>query len=158
MKKAVLGSLVVLACLANSAKVGAEDAVLNNPSATVETVKRVVNILNPSYETLWLWSGGTFSQGVSASLWNIESKQIPIASLRLGFGTNDNLYTGLGLDLPGITKRFVPEIVKGVATTKPLDVLWAVAGKYARVTPIAGYSWGENKPIFGVAIGAALSF
>ena len=136
----------------------AEEAVLNNPPAAVSVVKTVINKLDPSYETLWTYSDGTFSQGVSASLYNFASNGIHVASARLGYGTGAKLYGGLALDLPGLAKRFVPASVKGIATIKPLDVLWSVAGKYARVTPISGYSWNENKPLFGVSIGAALKF
>lgn len=136
----------------------AEEGVLNSPSKSVELVKRVVETLDPSYETLWLFSDGRFSQGVSASLWTFTSERIPVASLRLGFGTNENFYAGVGLDAPGIVKRWLPAQVKGIATTQPLDVLWAVAGKYARIMPLGGYSWNEGKAIYGVAVGAALTF
>ena len=137
---------------------GAQEAVLNNPPATVGVVKAVVEKLDPSYETLWLVSDGGFSQGVSASLFNIDSNDIHVASVRAGFGTNETLYGGVGLDLPGLARRFVPAVLKGVATVKPLDLLWSVAGKYARVTPIGGYSWGDNKPVYGVSFGVAVTF
>lgn len=141
-----------------SVEVPAKEAVLNNPPKTVSLVKRVVETLDPSYETIWTISDGTFSQGISASLYAIQSNTIHLASVRLGYGTGEKLYAGVGLDLPGLTKRFVPETIKGFVTAKPLDLIWSVVGKYARVTPIAGYSWGENKPMYGMAIGAALSF
>lgn len=135
-----------------------EEAVLNSPSKMVEIVKTVVNKLNPSYETFWNVGAGEFQQGVSASLYTFTSSEIPLASLRLGFGTNETLYGGPALDLPGLTRRFVPEVIKGVATTQPLDVLWAVVGKYARVGVVGGYSFAENEPAYGLTVGAALSF
>ena len=149
---------VVLVFVAGMQAAFAEEAVLNNPPAAVGVVKAVIQKLDPSYETLWTYSDGTFSQGVSASLYNFASNEIHIASARLGYGTGEKLYGGLALDLPGLAKRFVPASVKGIATVKPLDIFWSVAGRYARITPISGYSWGENKPIYGVAIGAALTF
>lgn len=135
-----------------------EEAVLNNPPSAVSVLKEVVAKLDPNYETLWTYSDGTFSQGVSASLWNFTSNEIHVASIRLGYGTGERLYGGLGLDLPGLTKRFVPAQVKGVVTTAPFKTLWTLVGRFARVTPIAGYDWQENKAIYGVALGAALTW
>lgn len=138
--------------------VKAEEGILNNPPESVALAKTIIGKLDPSYETLWLVSDGTFSQGVSASLWNVASNEIHLASLRMGFGTNENLYGGIGVDVPGLCKRFIPQTIKGIATMKPLNILWSVAGKYARITPLGGYSWNEEKPIYGMAVGAALTF
>lgn len=151
--------LVGLLCwLGLAGTVGADEGVLNNPSGTVELVKKVVNQLSPSYETLWNLRDGTFSQGVSASLWTATSHEIPLASLRAGFGTNESLYGGVSLDLPGLAKRYIPETIKGLATAGPLDTLWSVAGKYARVGVIGGYSWGDDGAIYGLTVGAALTW
>ena len=146
-------------CLLLGGTVWAEEAaVLNAPSETAEKVKAVVNALNPSYETFWNWDSGEFSQGVSASLYTVKSAQIPVGSVRLGFGTNEILYGGAALDLPGICKRWLPANVKGIATTAPLDILWSVAGKYGRVALVGGYSFAEEEPAYGLTFGAALSF
>lgn len=136
----------------------AQDAVLNDSAKTVEMARTIIGKLDPSYETLWNFRDGTFSQGVSASIYGFASHDIPVASLRMGVGTNTALYGGVGLDVPGLAKRFIPPVVKGFATVRPLDILWAVAGKYARVTPVGGYSWGDDAPIYGVTVGAAFSF
>src|SRR3990167_3259921 len=130
-------------------------AVLNDPTEAVSVVKTVISKLSPSYETVWNFRDGTFSQGVSASLYGIGSNNVHLASVRLGFGTNENLYAGLGLDLPGLCRRFVPQTIKGFATVKPLDISWSVVGNYARVMPIGGYSWGDDAPVYGVSFGAA---
>ena len=110
-----------------------ESGVLPNTPLAFSTAKAVIEKLSPNYETVWDWQSGKWSQGVSASLVGFTSRQIPIASLRAGFGTNNLLYSGVSLDLPGIAKRFVPQTIKGIATAHPLDVLWAAVGKYARV-------------------------
>ena len=133
-------------------------AVLNDPPGSVSMAKDIINRLNPSYETVWSLADGTFSQGVSASLYNVTSRSIPIASVRAGFGTNEILYGGVSLDLPGLAKRYIPATIKGVATVAPLDTLWAFAGKYARVGVISGYSWGDDHPVYGFTLGAAFSF
>ena len=134
------------------------EAVLNDPPGFAVTAKDIINRLNPSYETLYNFRDGTFSQGVSASVWNVTSREIPIASVRAGFATDEALYGGVSLDLPGLAKRYIPASVKGIATVGPLDTLWAVAGKYARVGVIGGYSWGDEQAVVGMTFGAALSF
>ena len=133
-------------------------AVLNDPPATVGIVKSVISKLDPSYETVFNFRDGTFSQGVSASLYNVTSNEIHIASVRIGAGTNEALYGGLGLDLPGLTRRFVPATVRGYATARPLDLLWATVGKYGRVSVVGGYAWGDDAPVYGLTAGAAVSF
>jgi hypothetical protein len=78
--------------------------------------------------------------------------------VRLGYATGETLYAGVGLDLPGLAKRFVPETIKGYATVAPLDMIWSAIGKYARVMPIGGYNWNERKPQYGMTFGAAVTF
>jgi len=153
-------AIAVMLFVAGMQAVYGEDhaGVLNDPPATVNLVKEIVNKLNPSYETVWTISDGTFSQGVSASLYTFTDEEIPIASLRLGFATNEHLYGGASLDLPGITRRYLPATIKGMATVGPLDTLWSWVGKYARVGIIGGYAWATNKPTYGLTAGAALSF
>ena len=133
-------------------------AVLNDPTQSVSLAKDIINRLNPSYETVWDVYNGEFAQGVSAALYNFTSQEIPIASLRIGASTGMALYSGVSLDLPGIGKRFVPSAIAGPATTGPLDTVWSVIGKYARVGVVAGYSWDQQDPMLGVTVGAALQF
>ena len=135
-----------------------EEAVLNNPPAAVSLAKSVVQTLSPSYETVWAWNDGTWSQGVSASLYNITSNEIHLASLRVGYATGETVYGGVGLDLPGLSKRFIPASIKGVATVAPLDVVWSVVGKYARIGLVIGNDWNERKLMYGMTVGAAVNF
>lgn len=130
-------------------------AALNDPCGTVQIVKAAILRLDPSYETVWNLGAGEFQQGVSASLYNVRSRDIPVAGLRVGVATNETLYVGIGLDVPGITARLVPQTLKEASSPQPLDVLWAFAGRHARVTPLGGYSFAENEPAYGVALGAA---
>ena len=135
----------------------AEEGVLNNPPAAISSVKAVINKLNPSYETVWDVYNGGFSQGVSASLYSFTSHQIPIASLRAGFGTGERLYGGVSLDLPGLAK-LLPSSIRGPADVSPLDTVWSFVGKYGRVGVVGGYSWDEQDPVIGLTVGAALTF
>ena len=136
----------------------AEEAVLNNPPKFVQVTKEVINRLDPSYETFWNWREGNFSQGISISLYNVKSNDIPLGSIRLGTGTGMVIYGGTGVDLPGISRRFIPASVKGIATTQPLDTLWSLVGKYGRVSLVGGYSWDDHTPAYGMTFGAAVSF
>ena len=137
---------------------GDEVAILNDPPAAVSVARTVIEKLDPSYETFWNLGAGELQQGISASLYGFTSNEIHIASARLGYATNETLYGGVSLDLPGLSQRFVPASVKGIATITPLNTLWAVVGKYARVGIVGGYSWAENEPAYGLTAGAALSF
>lgn len=137
----------------------AEEAVLNDPPSAMLVAKTVINKLDPSYETVWNWAGGTFSQGVSASLWNVKSSGIPVGNLRIGYATGETLYGSVGLDLPGLTKRFVPAQIKGIATVQPLDTLWMIAGTYARVSGFVGHTWNSHdRMAYGMTFGAAVNF
>ena len=149
-------AMLVLGVLAMAAPVfAAEEAVLNNPPAFVEKAKLVINKIDPSYETIWNWGAGEFQQGISGSLYNFKSNDIHILSARVGAGTNSSLYGGLGFDIPGLCKRFIPQQAKDAANTGPLDTMWTVAGKYARVSAVGGYEWNSNEPIYGMSFGAA---
>ena len=128
----------------------------NAPSAAYSTFKRVVNTLNPQYETFFNMADGTWSQSVSASLYNFHSHDIPLGSVRAGWSTGEIGYAGVSLDLPGLTKRYVPETVQGIATTGYLKTLWALAGRYARAGVVGGYSWSDEKAVYGLTAGAAL--
>ena len=157
MRKLVLLSLL---CLGLSPVVHAEDApaVLNEPSEAVTLTKAVINKLQPSYETVIDVLNGDVYQGISGALYTFESREIPIASVRLGASTGMAMYSGVSLDLPGITQRFLPQPVKDPVTVTPLDSVWSVVGKYARVGVVGGYSWDHHDPIFGMTAGASLTF
>ena len=154
------GLLAGLLCVGLMSSVAAEDApaVLNEPSEAVELTKAVINKLQPSYETVIDVLNGDVYQGLSGALYTFESREIPLASVRLGASTGMAMYSGVSLDLPGITQRFLPDAVKDPATTTPLDSAWSVVGKYARVGLVGGYSWDHHDPVFGMTAGAALTF
>ena len=135
-----------------------EAGVLNDPGQTVSLAKAIINRINPSYETVWDVANGDFYQGVSGSLYQFTSRQIPIASLRLGVSTGMAIYGGTSLDVPGLTRRFLPSAIKDAASTGPLDEVWAVIGKYGRVGIVGGYSWDHADPVLGVTAGAAFTF
>ena len=137
----------------------AEDAVGNNPPAVVGKVEAVVNALGPGFDELYSVRDGEWKEGISASLWNFQSRGYYLASLRLGYGHQDELvYNSLRLDLPGLSHRFVPEQVRGVATTGYLNALWSAVGKYGSVGPFVGYAFGEEAVDWGVTLGGHVTF
>lgn len=135
-----------------------ENAPLNDPAGTVGLARSIIDRLDPSYETIWDIYNGGFSQGVSASLYGFTSNDIHLASLRLGVGTGLSVYSGVGLDLPGLTKRFIPSVLATPASISPLNTLWSIIGKYGRVGVVGGWSWDHDDPVVGVTIGAAYRF
>jgi len=138
-------------------------AVLNDPPGVYQKVKAVVDALNPGYDTIYnLWDandkGGEWSHGVSASLFTITSEEIPLASIRLGYFVDHKIASGVKLDLPGLTRRYVPQTVKGIATTGYLEALWKVVGKFSAVGFYGGYDFDASNPITAVSLGAHVSF
>ena len=135
-----------------------EGAVGNNPTGAVTLVKAFAEYTQPAYEGIWNWRDGSVEQGVSGSLWNFSSNTIQLASLRLGAATSGAIYGGLKFDLPGLTKRYVPASVKGVATAGVLATLWNVVGNYATLGPVVGYSFDDHAAIYGMSFGASVRF
>ena len=144
--------------LAWNGLVFADEAVLNNAPSSVNKFKAVVNTLSPGFDTLYNVRDGDWEEGVSASLWNFTSDEYLLASLRAGYGQQELVYTSLRADLPGISKRFVPATVQGIATKGYLDVLWNAVGKYGSVGPFVGYAFDDDAVAWGVTLGGQVSF
>lgn len=153
----MLVALLAVAPVVNADEV-IDAATLNRPAESVETAKRVVNVLEPGAETLYDLNGGEWHTGVSASLWNFASRKVHLASLRLGYADEQTIYTGLRADLPGLAERFVPETVKGYATAGPLRILWAAVGEYAAIGPFVGFDFDHDDARYGLSFGAAFQF
>ena len=147
-----------------------EEAVLNSPSGTVSVIKTVVDTLSPQADTLWnFWdandNGGEWLRGLSIGLYTLKSELIPLGTIRLGYiGEDGNFtdargwYAGANLDLPGLTRRYVPATIKGIATTGYLDTIWKIAGKYGRVGAVGGYDADRETPIAGVSFGLSATW
>lgn len=156
MKRLVIVAGLLLTC---AGWVRADEAVVNNAPAVVSKVEAVVTALGPGFDELYSVRDGEWKEGVSASLFNFKSKGYYLASLRLGYGHGDNLiYNSVRLDLPGLSHRFVPEQVRGIATTGYLNALWAAVGKYGSVGPFVGYAFDERAVDWGVTLGGQVSF
>ena len=132
-------------------------APLNDPSETVSLVKRIVNHLNPSYESVIdVYNGDTY-QGISASLFNFTHDEVPLGSLRIGASTGMAIYGGLGLNVKGVATKFLPQVLKDVASPGPMETVWGILGKYSCASLIAGYSWDHRDPVVGATAGACVS-
>ena len=137
----------------------AAPAVVNDAPATVTKVQAVVNALGPGFDELYNFTDGEWREGVSASLFNIKSRKLHLASIRLGYSHQDELvYNSLRLDLPGLSQRFIPDQIKGVATTGYLKTLWAGVGKYGSVGPFVGYGFDDDAVAWGLTLGGQVSF
>ena len=134
-------------------------AIANDAPGVVSKVEAVVNALSPGYDAMYNFRDGQWEDGWSASIWNFTSHDYLLASARVGYGANDDLiYSSLRLDLPGISHRFVPATVRGIATTGYLDLLWNAVGKYGTVGPFVGYSWADDAMAYGLTLGGRITF
>jgi len=134
-------------------------AIANDAPGVVSKVEAVVNALSPGYDAMYNFRDGQWEDGWSASIWNFTSHDYLLASARVGYGANDDLiYSSLRLDLPGISHRFVPATVRGIATAGYLDILWHAVGTYGTVGPFVGYSWADDAMAYGLTLGGRITF
>ena len=135
-----------------------EAAVINSPTTGWDLTKDVMNYLEPGADWIVDFNGGEPLQGLSGALYTFKSHGWPLASVRAGYGLTDPVtYGSLAIDLPGLVGRFTPTAVKNLS---PGIVTSAVtfAAKYLRVGPVGGYDWSVKKPVWGLSVGAAVSF
>jgi len=128
--------------------------VLSSPSQTVDVARGVIERLDPTYETVIDINNGDQSQGISAALYQFTSNNIHVGDWRLGVGTGTSLYSTIGLDIGGVTKRLAPDSLERVANNAPLTAIWAFIGKYGRLGVGGGYSWDHEDPMVVLTAGA----
>ena len=140
------------------AVVSSEPAVVNNPGTAWELTKAAVDYLQPGYDWVFTFTDGEPFNGVSAALYTVSSKDLPIASIRTGYSTDGDqtFYGGVALDLPGIVTRYLPDTIKG-ASPQLLTGIAKVATKYLRVGLVGGYSLDRDEFVWGGSIGAAVN-
>ena len=141
------------------AVVSSEPAVINNPGTAWELTKAAVDYLQPGYDWVVVFQEDREPyNGVSAALWTVTSKDIPLGSLRVGYSTDGEktVYASTTLDLPGMASRYLPASIKGLSPAVLTGAL-NVATKYVRIGPVISYSADLEEVDWGVAIGAAVS-
>ena len=140
------------------AVVSSEPAVVNNPGTAWDLTKAAVDYLQPGYDWVFTFTDGEPFNAVSAAIYTVSSRDLPIASIRTGYSTDgeQTFYTGLALDLPGIATRYLPEAIKG-ASPQLLTGVAKVATKYLRVGLIGGYSLDRDEFVWGASVGAAIN-
>lgn len=170
MNRFVMGIFGAWFLLLGGTAYAEEAAVLNDAPKAASVLKAMVDTLSPQADTLYnFWDvnddGGEWLRGLSVGLYTLKSESIPLGSLRLGYvGEDGNFsnargwYTGATVDLPGLTRRFVPETIKGVATSGYLATLWQVAGKYGRVGAVGGYDADRETPILAATFGLSVTW
>src|SRR3990167_1347477 len=71
------------------AVVSSEPAVVNNPGTAWDLTKAAVDYLQPGYDWVVVFQEDREPyNGVSAALYTVTSKDIPLASLRVGYSTD----------------------------------------------------------------------
>lgn len=144
---------------ANETPTVVEEAAVNDAPSVVRKFEAVVNALNPGFDELYSVRDGEFKEAVSASLWNYKSNGYGLASLRLGYAHRDELlYSSVKLDLLGLSHRFIPATVRGVATTGYLDFVWKAVGKYGCAGPFVGRNFREDAWDYGATVGGCVTF
>ena len=136
-----------------------DPAVVNNPGTAWDLTKAAVDYLQPGYDWVVVFQEDREPyNGVSAALWTVTSKDIPLASLRVGYSTDGEktAYLSTAIDLPGLASRYLPASVKGLSPAVLTGALSA-ATKYVRIGPVVSYSWDLEEVDWGVAVGAAVS-
>lgn len=162
---------IVVSALVGSGIAWAQDPVIaepvaNNPSGAYQSFKKVVDVLDPNYEQLYDFRGGEWFQGVSASVWRIQSKEFYLASLRVGYAIDQNVteddhktvYGGVKLDVPGLVGRFAPQVVKDWTSGNVVGSVASVLGKYAAVGGFVGRDVSENITRYGVTVGGRITW
>jgi len=141
------------------AVVSSEPAVVNHPQTAWDLTKAAVDYLQPGYDWVVVFQENREPyNGVSAALWTLTSKDIPLGSLRVGYSTDGEktAYLSTALDLPGLASRYLPAAVKGLSPAVLTGAL-NVATKYVRIGPVISYSADLEEVDWGIAVGAAVS-
>lgn len=138
-------------------------AVLNTPGTLATSAGATVNLLQPAVTQLWDARSGEWFTGTSVALWTITSDEIPLVSLRSGYALDYKVYGEAQVDVPGVARRYLPEMVKGWATKPLLDTVSSLVGKYGHMGVFAGYNFDESEAtdngiMYGLSLGARLSF
>jgi len=134
-----------------------EPAIINHPLTAWKITTAAVDYLQPGYDWNYLLSGGEPFNGVSAALLTLKPNEIPVGSLRLGYGTDGDrsIYGGPALDLPGLA-QFIPQRVKDFSPAL-VDKLFSVAAKYGRAGLLTGYSVDRSEWLWGGNLGAQVT-
>ena len=159
---------IVLVCLmVYPTMIYAQDETVSNPIASApaddpagffQKVSGVVDSLSPSVDELWNFRDGESFSGVSAALYTIKSKEIPLGDIRMGYAAPQGLYGGSSVDVLGIADRFLPSPMAALRNTPLIGSVMNMAGKYGRVSLVGGYDFDDREPIVGIGVGARVTF
>ena len=139
--------------------VSSEPAVVNHPGTAWDLTKAAIDYLQPGVDWIVVFQEDREPyNGVSAALYTVTSKDIPLGSLRVGYSTDGEktVYASTTLDLPGLASRYLPAAIKGLSPAVLTGAL-NVATKYVRIGPVISYSADLEEVDWGVAVGAAVS-
>jgi hypothetical protein len=136
-----------------------EPAVVNHPRTAWDLTKATVDYLQPGYDWVIVFQEDREPyNGVSAALYTVTSKDIPLGSVRVGYSTDGEktAYLSTTVDLPGIASRYLPASVKGLSPAV-LTGAMSAATKYVRIGPVISYSFDLEEVDWGMAVGAAIT-
>lgn len=145
----------------------AEEPVANNPSGSYTVFKRVVDTLDPQVEEIYDLRSKEWRHGVSAAVYRFSSNEVYLASARVGYAfdqdptsdSNDTIYGGVKLDVPGIVTRLTPAAVETwVSDYSLLNTVTSLLGKYGAVGIIGGRDLSQAKNVYGFSVGGRVTW
>ena len=136
----------------------ADPALINHPTTGWELTKSFVGYIEPGTDVVVPFNASQDGpiQGFSGALYTFEANGFKLASVRAGYGLTDPVsYGTLALDLNGLA-HLLPASVRGLSPGV-VNAALAFGSKFVRIGPSVGYDWDDQRPVFGVSVGAALT-
>ena len=132
-----------------------------------QKVKAVVDVLDPQVEELYSFDTHEWLHGTSVALYKLNIHQLPLASLRGGYGfdqdpiedtSHELLYGAVKLDLPSAAVLLAPESVESLFSEGVLNRATTILGKYAAVGLYGGRDLQTDRWDAGLTAGVRITW
>lgn len=136
----------------------ADDLVVEKPAVVNDTpnawadLKAVVDVLEPTPEVIYDFESEDWVAGLAGSLYDFTSSSIYLGRIKGGYASSNVAYTGLDLDLAGLSTRYL----QGRWTQ--LDRALEVVGKHSSVGYVLGYNTELDQAFHGPSFGVKVVF
>ena len=129
-----------------------EPAVVNDAPNAWADLKAVVDVLEPTPEVIYDFESEDWVAGLAGSLYDFTSSSIYLGRIKGGYASSNVAYTGLDLDLAGLSTRYL----QGRWTQ--LDRALEVVGKHSSVGYVLGYNTELDQAFHGPSFGVKVVF
>ena len=136
-------------------------------SSLYQKVKVVVDTLDPQVEELYSFDTHEWLHGASVALYKLNVHQLPLASLRGGYGfdqdpiedtSHELIYGSVKLDLPSVAVLLTPEAVESYFQGGVLGRTTEILGKYAAVGLYGGRDLQTDRWDAGLTAGFRITW